>query len=192
MLVSGAVDKRSISDIEKEIRSVLMKNTDVQGVTKVTVHFIDNALVTAEAVICVNDNMTLQNSKLISKKLREILMEKNDIHQVEIYLDTSVPKDHSTTDPLQHVMPNTITVSGKNERTSKFYGIGRKDWKDNNHKSMVSNLKAQQAVDNYLCNSSIEKRSYGISGKTWKNSEVLVKRSLNDACPSECYLATLS
>lgn len=192
MLVSGAVDKRSISDIEKEIRSVLMKNTDVQEVTKVTVHFIDNALVTAEAVICVNDNMTLKSSKLISKKLCKILMEKNDIHQVEIYLDASVSKDHSTAESSQHVMPNTINVSGTNERTSKFYGIGRNYWKDNNHKSMVSDIKAQQAVDNYLCNSGIEKRSYGISGKTWKNSEVFAKRSLNDACPSECYLATLS
>jgi len=94
LLVS--IETRSIADIENETRAIILQQPGVKSVGKVTVHFIDTALLDIEAVVGVDEGLSLKDAKVVARSLRGALKDKgNGIHQVDIYFDSTDEYDSS-------------------------------------------------------------------------------------------------
>ena len=111
LLVS--IEKRSISDIENQVRTVLNSETEVKSVDKVTVHFIDNALVSVEAVIKVDESLTVREAKSVAQKLRQMIKVTSQIHQADVYFgssdDSADPGDEEDSTGVQRVNKSLTT-----------------------------------------------------------------------------------
>ena len=154
---------------------MILAECDVQEVPKVTVHFIDNALVAVEVVVSVQPNMTLLDAKIVANRLKKVLTEKCDIHQVEMYLDTNVGEKSFIIGSELQTSSKRTNASVKDNQTRRFYGIGKNSWKNQKYGTKINELPDKR------------KSSYGISKNNWKDSEE--RGRLN--CPSDCYIATL-
>ena len=63
------------------------KHDEVAAVKRVTVHFKQVSLLTAEVVIRVDDSLTVKASKELATKLQHIITNESDVKQAEIHLD---------------------------------------------------------------------------------------------------------
>jgi LytS/YehU family sensor histidine kinase len=133
-----SVEKRSVFDIENEVRTAMLKNSFVKAVSKVTVHYIDNALLSIEAAISVDDSLTLSVAKKVSKRLREELLQSSGIHHLDIYIDSNSHTDMVDRTNARFNSERENITAEENISSSfaqsaisqkKFYGIGKKDWK---------------------------------------------------------------
>jgi len=88
-----SIETRSVADIENETRAIILQQPGVQSVAKVTVHFIDTALLAIEAVIGVDEGLSLKDAKAVARLLQSALQDKEagsgGIHHVDIYFDSA-------------------------------------------------------------------------------------------------------
>lgn len=69
------------------VSSTIDKHEEVAAVKRVTVHFKQVSLLTAEVVIRVDDSLTVKASKELATKLQHIITNESDVKQAEIHLD---------------------------------------------------------------------------------------------------------
>ena len=60
---------------------------EILDVKKITVHYVDTAIICIESVIKVNSMVNLETAKSLAASIREKLAEEHDIHNADIYLD---------------------------------------------------------------------------------------------------------
>ncbi len=131
------VEKRSVGEIEEQVRTVIERESGSIGykysVKKVIVHFVDNALVTVETVICFdNDNIALKDTYLIAGRIRDELTGNaaNGIHRADVYIDAS---SSSSSSALSSSLSSTMAPDYSHQSHShgnghagnrRYYGIG--------------------------------------------------------------------
>ena len=116
------VETRSVGEIEDQVRAVIKKESDsINEVKKVIVHFVDNALVTIEAVISFdNDSIALKDAYAIAGRIRDELTRNaaNGIHDADVYIDTS-------TSCLPAASPtDKVSIRESHAGNRRYYGIG--------------------------------------------------------------------
>jgi divalent metal cation (Fe/Co/Zn/Cd) transporter len=60
---------------------------EILDVKKITVHYVDTAIICIESVIKVNSMVNLDTAKSLAASIREKLAKEHDIHNADIYLD---------------------------------------------------------------------------------------------------------
>ena len=68
----------------------------VKHVRKVIVHFVENALVTVETVICVDDDMSLKGTRVIAESVRGAAHAKSYFNYVHVLTHRSFLYVHTT------------------------------------------------------------------------------------------------
>ena len=82
--------QRSVTQVEREIRQVLSTHDDdVKEVKRVTVHYVDSALLYAEVVIRVDPELSVRDSQAMAKRLQQSILKGADIYHADIHLDIS-------------------------------------------------------------------------------------------------------
>jgi divalent metal cation (Fe/Co/Zn/Cd) transporter len=81
--------QRSVTQVEKEIRQVLSTHDDVKEVKRVTVHYVDSALLYTEVVIKVDPELSVRDSQAMARRLQQSIVKGADIYHADIHLDIS-------------------------------------------------------------------------------------------------------
>lgn len=81
--------KRSLTDIETDIRVILNHHSDVKDVTRIKVHHMNSALLSVEGVIRVEPSLTVSYAQTVAKLLQNEIKNKTGIEFAAIQLDLS-------------------------------------------------------------------------------------------------------
>lgn len=81
--------KRSLNDVETDIRMILNQHSDVKDVTRIKVHHMNSALLSVEGVIRVDPSITVSHAQTVAKLLQNEIKIKTGIEFAAIQLDLS-------------------------------------------------------------------------------------------------------
>ena len=117
------VETRSVGEIEEQVRTVIKgESGGIIEVKKVIVHFVDNALVTVEAVVCFdNHNIALKQACVAAARICKELTGNtaNGIHKADVYIDASSSSNLS-------LQPSKVNENyhQTHKGNKRYYGIG--------------------------------------------------------------------
>ena len=103
------------------------KHEEVAAVKRVTVHFKQTSLLTAEVVIRVDDSLTVKASKELATKLQHLITNESDVKQAEIHLDLGgeefMVKNNQLTDASMNMGIDMPPFNSRGENEVSFAGI---------------------------------------------------------------------
>jgi divalent metal cation (Fe/Co/Zn/Cd) transporter len=80
--------QRDPVSVEKEVRKALTGFPEIQDVRRVTVHYVNTAILCTEVVIKVDPTLTITSAQTLARQLDKSIKEKvSDVAQVEVHLD---------------------------------------------------------------------------------------------------------